>query len=58
MTGRPDRSTTSAGQSHGPVHLDAEAQLEKYRVLLGRMEATALDRDKSRDFIHNIARDL
>ncbi|MEE1806524.1 hypothetical protein [Streptomyces sp. BE133] len=58
MTGRPDRSTTSAGQSHGPFFLNAEEQLEKEPVLLGRMEATAQNRDKSRNFIHDIARDL
>ncbi|MEW2488961.1 helix-turn-helix transcriptional regulator [Streptomyces sp. NPDC048411] len=54
----PELDTVNLDQSHGPVFLDAEAQLEKYRVLLGRMESTALDRDKSRDFIHNIARSL
>ncbi|MGW2178177.1 helix-turn-helix domain-containing protein [Streptomyces sp. NPDC001732] len=54
----PQLDTVNLDQSHGPVFLDTEAQLEKYRVLLGRMEATALDRDDSRDFIHNIVRDL
>ncbi|WP_406496061.1 helix-turn-helix domain-containing protein [Streptomyces sp. NBC_00846] len=54
----PQLDTVNLDQSHGPVFLDAEPQLEKYRVLLGRMEATALGRDKSRNFIHNIARDL
>ncbi|MFJ1550306.1 helix-turn-helix domain-containing protein [Streptomyces sp. NPDC088246] len=54
----PQLDTVNLDQSHGPVFLDTEAQLEKYRVLLGRMEATALDCDKSRNFIHNIARDL
>ncbi|MGW8889881.1 helix-turn-helix domain-containing protein [Streptomyces sp. NPDC055749] len=54
----PQLDTVNLDQSHGPVFLDAEVQLEKYRVLLGRMEGTALDREKSRDFIHNIARNL
>ncbi|MFF2330172.1 MULTISPECIES: helix-turn-helix domain-containing protein [unclassified Streptomyces] len=54
----PQLDTVNLDQSHGPVFLDAEAQLEKYRALLGRMEATALDRDASRDFIHTIVRDL
>ncbi|MFB7007629.1 MULTISPECIES: helix-turn-helix transcriptional regulator [unclassified Streptomyces] len=54
----PQLDTVNLDQSHGPVFLDAEAQLKKYRVLLGRMEATALAREESRDFIHNIARDL
>ncbi|MFB7553653.1 helix-turn-helix transcriptional regulator [Streptomyces sp. NPDC056154] len=54
----PQLDTVNLDQSHGPVFLDAEAQLKKYRVLLGRMEVTALARKESRDFIHNIARDL
>ncbi|MFF1835325.1 helix-turn-helix domain-containing protein [Streptomyces sp. NPDC058231] len=54
----PQLDTVNLDQSHGPVFLDAAAQLEKYRVLLGRMESTALSRDKSRDFIHNVARSL
>ncbi|MFI5773360.1 helix-turn-helix domain-containing protein [Streptomyces sp. NPDC051658] len=54
----PQLDTVNLDQSHGPVFLDSEAQLAKYRVLLGRMEATALDHDSSRDFIHNIIRDL
>jgi hypothetical protein len=35
--------------------LDAEAQLEKYRQVLDRMEANALKPDESRDLIHRIA---
>ncbi|MEV6746388.1 MULTISPECIES: helix-turn-helix transcriptional regulator [unclassified Streptomyces] len=54
----PQLDTVNLDQSHGPVFLDAEAELEKYRVLLGRMEATALDHDSSRNFIHNVIRDL
>jgi transcriptional regulator with XRE-family HTH domain len=54
----PQLDTVDLDQSHGPVFLDAEAQLEKYRVLLSRMEATALDHDSSRDFIHTIVRNL
>ncbi|MEU5000552.1 helix-turn-helix transcriptional regulator [Streptomyces sp. NPDC021622] len=54
----PQLDTVNLDQSHGPVFLDAEAQLDKYRVLLDRMEATALPPAKSRDFIHSIARDL
>ncbi|TGA85816.1 helix-turn-helix transcriptional regulator [Streptomyces sp. MZ04] len=54
----PQLDTVNLDQSHGPVFLDAEAQLDKYRVLLDRMEATALPHVKSRDFIHSIARDL
>jgi transcriptional regulator with XRE-family HTH domain len=54
----PQLDTVNLDQSHGPVFLDAGAQLDKYRVLLGRMEAMALTTEKSRDFIHNIARHL
>lgn len=54
----PHLDTVNLDQSHGPVFLDAEAQLEKYRVLLSRMEAIALAPGASRDFIHNIAQNL
>nr|WP_202457379.1 MULTISPECIES: helix-turn-helix transcriptional regulator [unclassified Streptomyces] len=54
----PQLDTVNLDQSHGPVFLDAEAQLDKYRVLLDRMEATALSPTKSREFIHNIVQDL
>ncbi|MFI6338482.1 helix-turn-helix domain-containing protein [Streptomyces sp. NPDC050535] len=54
----PQLDTVNLDQSHGPVFLDAEAQLDKYRVLLDRMEAAALTPEESRDFIHNIAKDL
>ncbi|MFI0282752.1 MULTISPECIES: Scr1 family TA system antitoxin-like transcriptional regulator [Streptomyces] len=39
-------------------HLDTPRQLEEYRMLLDRMEAVALEPEKSRDLIHAIARDL
>ncbi|MFK4065665.1 helix-turn-helix domain-containing protein [Streptomyces sp. NPDC029674] len=54
----PQLDTVNLDQSHGPMFLDAEAQLGKYRVLLDRMEATALTPTKSRDFIHNVIQDL
>ncbi|MFD4943981.1 hypothetical protein ACFVYE_02490 [Streptomyces sp. NPDC058239] len=37
--------------------MDAEAELEAYRLLLARMEAVALAPDKSRDFIHSLIAD-
>ncbi|MET9888366.1 helix-turn-helix transcriptional regulator [Streptomyces sp. NPDC006430] len=43
---------------HGCEFLDAEAQLERYRSVLDRMEARALSAEKSRDLIHRIARDI
>ncbi|MEU0149046.1 helix-turn-helix transcriptional regulator [Streptomyces sp. NPDC006288] len=54
----PELDSVNLDQSHGPVFLDAEAQLEKYRVLLGRIEAIALPPGESRDHIHTIARNL
>ncbi|WP_405698019.1 hypothetical protein [Streptomyces sp. NBC_01185] len=38
--------------------MDAEEQLQKYRVLLSRIEAIALAPEQSREFIHTIARSL
>ncbi|MFB7248233.1 transcriptional regulator [Streptomyces populi] len=54
----PQLDTVHLDQSHGPVLLDAEAQLDKYRVLLDRMEATALTPEESRTFIGTILKDL
>ncbi|NGO47910.1 helix-turn-helix domain-containing protein [Streptomyces ureilyticus] len=54
----PQLDTVHLDQSHGPVFLDAEAQLEMYRVLLNRMESLALSPEQSRDVIHNAIRDL
>ncbi|MFG3215272.1 helix-turn-helix domain-containing protein [Streptomyces tendae] len=44
--------TVHLDQSHGPVFLDAAAQLDKYRILLDRTEAKALPPTDSRDLIH------
>ncbi|MFI6491509.1 helix-turn-helix domain-containing protein [Streptomyces sp. NPDC050564] len=54
----PPLDTVNLDQSHGPVFLDSEAQLDKYRVLLDRMEATSLPPAQSRDFIHKVIQDL
>ncbi|WP_406321336.1 helix-turn-helix domain-containing protein [Streptomyces sp. NBC_00519] len=54
----PQLDTVNLDQSHGPVFLDAEAQLSKYRVTLDRLEAVALTPDESQAFIHNILKDL
>lgn len=54
----PQLDTVHLDQSHGPVFLDAEAQLAKYRVLFNRIESVALSPGKSRDLIHGISRNL
>lgn len=50
--------TVQLDQSHGSVLLDAEAQLDKYRLLLDQMEACALKPKASSDFISNIIDNL
>ncbi|MEV7579707.1 helix-turn-helix transcriptional regulator [Streptomyces erythrochromogenes] len=54
----PQLDTVHLDQSHGPALVDAEARLEGYRLLLGRMEAMALGREESGQFIHSILRTL
>ncbi|WP_424861898.1 helix-turn-helix domain-containing protein [Streptomyces sp. MMS24-I29] len=54
----PQLDTVQIDSSHGPVFVHSDAQLAKYRAHLDWMEDIALPPDKSRDFIHNIARQL
>ncbi|MEU5897722.1 helix-turn-helix domain-containing protein [Streptomyces venezuelae] len=54
----PQLDTVHLDQSHGPTFLDAEAQLEMYRLLLDQIESIALDVTRSRDLIHHLIRDL
>ncbi|MCX4233717.1 helix-turn-helix domain-containing protein [Streptomyces sp. NPDC020707] len=54
----PRLDTLQLDQFHGPVLLDAEAHLDKYRRLLDVVETMALPPEKSRDFIHGITRHL
>lgn len=54
----PQLDTVSLDQSHGPVLVDAEAELEMYRILLDRVQRVAMAPSKSRDFIHELIQDL
>ncbi|MFJ4620087.1 helix-turn-helix domain-containing protein [Streptomyces sp. NPDC088812] len=54
----PQLDTAQLDQFHGPVLLDADALLQKYRHLLDIVEETALTLEKSRDLIHAIAQSL
>lgn len=54
----PQLDTVNLDQSHGPVFLDAEAQLSKYRVTLDRLEAASLAPEESQSLIHTILKDL
>lgn len=54
----PTLDTAQLDQSHGPVFIDAEAQLAQYRLLLARLDNAALGIEKSRELIHEIAKSL
>lgn len=54
----PELDTVYLDQAHGLAFLDAEAELRKYRTLFDRIEAIALDPEKTRDLIHRVIRDL
>ncbi|MFD7135714.1 helix-turn-helix transcriptional regulator [Streptomyces sp. NPDC059894] len=54
----PELDTVQLDQFHGPVLLDSEAHLEKYRRLLDVVEGLALSPSKSRDLIRSIAQKL
>ncbi len=42
----------------GPVFIDAEAQLNRYRTRFRRMEEVSLGPDRSRDFMHQLSKEL
>ncbi|GAA1352781.1 helix-turn-helix domain-containing protein [Streptomyces beijiangensis] len=54
----PQLDTVQLDSAHGPEFTYAEAQLAKYRAHLEWMDVHTLDPDRSRDFIHSIAREL
>ncbi|MET7648736.1 helix-turn-helix transcriptional regulator [Streptomyces sp. NPDC005426] len=54
----PQLDTVQIDNSHGPLFVHSGPQLAKYRAHLDWMEEIALPPGKSRDFIHNIARQL
>jgi transcriptional regulator with XRE-family HTH domain len=54
----PALDTAQLDQSHGPVFIDSEAQLTQYRLLLARLDDTALDVERSRELIHKVAQGL
>jgi transcriptional regulator with XRE-family HTH domain len=43
---------------HGTAFIDAEAQLDVFRKVFRRVEAVSLDPERSRDFIHRLAKEL
>jgi hypothetical protein len=54
----PELDTVQLDSAHGPEFMHAAAQLTKYRAHLEWMEEASLPSAKSRDFIHDIARQL
>ncbi|MEU0931382.1 helix-turn-helix domain-containing protein [Streptomyces malaysiensis] len=54
----PLLDTVQLDTEHGSELLDAAAQLEKYRVVLDRMETVALPESRSRDLIQSIIHTL
>ncbi|MFH9175073.1 helix-turn-helix domain-containing protein [Streptomyces albogriseolus] len=53
----PQLDTVQLDTHHGCEFLDAEAQLNKYRSVLDRMESNALEPAESRDLIHRLAKE-
>jgi transcriptional regulator with XRE-family HTH domain len=53
----PALDTVEVDTAHGSELVDATGQLEKYRLVLDRMEAVALKPAASRGLIHRIAQD-
>ncbi|MFB7075279.1 MULTISPECIES: helix-turn-helix domain-containing protein [unclassified Streptomyces] len=53
----PQLDTVQLDTHHGCEFLDTEAQLNKYRSVLDRMESNALKPAESRDLIHRIAQE-
>ncbi|MGW1002515.1 helix-turn-helix domain-containing protein [Streptomyces sp. NPDC002520] len=54
----PKLDTVVRDGPSGPVFIDAEAQLNRYRALFHRVEAVSLDPGRSRDFIHRLSKEL
>ncbi|WP_369035434.1 MULTISPECIES: DUF5753 domain-containing protein [Streptomyces] len=54
----PKLDTVVRDGPNGPVFIDAEAQLSRYRTLFRRVEAASLEPERSRDFIHRLAKEL
>ncbi|KAK1182007.1 helix-turn-helix transcriptional regulator [Streptomyces sp. NBS 14/10] len=54
----PQLDTVQLDTEYGSELLDAPAQLERYRVVLDRMETVALPESRSRDLVQSIIRSL
>ncbi|MFI1029485.1 helix-turn-helix transcriptional regulator [Streptomyces sp. NPDC020951] len=54
----PKLDTVVRDGPHGSVFIDSEAQLNAYRTRFRKVEAVALQPERSRDFIHKLAHEL
>lgn len=54
----PQLDTVALDTDHGSEYLFAEAQLDRYRTVLNRLEDCALPPGKTRDFIRRIAKNV
>jgi hypothetical protein len=54
----PQLDTVLVDTPHGGAFLDAEAQLNRYREVLRKMESAALGVVESRNFIHRLVQQM
>ncbi|WP_073945862.1 helix-turn-helix domain-containing protein [Streptomyces kebangsaanensis] len=54
----PKLDTATRDAPHGTGFVDSEAQLGVFRTLFRRVEAASLDPERSRDFIHRLAKEM
>ncbi|MFJ1973183.1 helix-turn-helix domain-containing protein [Streptomyces sp. NPDC087903] len=54
----PRLDTAVRDAPHGTAFVDSEAQLGVFRTLFRKVEAASLDPERSRDFIHRLAKEL
>ncbi|MEU0341272.1 helix-turn-helix transcriptional regulator [Streptomyces bobili] len=54
----PKLDTVVRDVPHGSALIDSEAQLSVFRTRFRKVEAVALDPDRSRDFIHRMAKEV
>ncbi|MGW5372485.1 helix-turn-helix domain-containing protein [Streptomyces sp. NPDC004009] len=54
----PRLDTVVRDGPHGTAFVDAEAQLDRFRTLFRRLEASSLEPERSRDFIRRLAKEL
>ncbi|WP_432083609.1 helix-turn-helix domain-containing protein [Streptomyces sp. WAC 04229] len=54
----PKLDTVARDAPHGALLIDSEAQLNAYRTRFRKVEDVSLDSDRSRDFIHQLTKEL